>query len=470
MTPREVLALVRSSEAKTVDLRFMDFPGVWQHFAIPAKTLTEHTFEEGVGFDGSSVAGWRKINEADLLVVPQAETALIDPFSDPPSVMMICNIQDPITKQDYTRDPRNIARKAMAHMRATGLADEALFGPELEFFVFDDVRFDSSNNHAFHYVDSVEGHWNRGKSENPNLGYKPRSALGYFPCPPADTLVSLRAEIAQILEDRDIPYLAHFHEAASAGQCEIDLARQDLVRAADHVTLVRYIARNVARRRGKTATFMPKPLHGDNGSGMHTHFSLRKEGRSVLAGHMYAGLGETGMHAVGGILKHARALCAFANPTTNSYKRLVPGFEAPTRLTYSRRNREAVIRIPVHGDDPDDRRIEYRGPDSAANPYLLFSAMLMAALDGIQTKADPGEPYDRDVYDLNPALDHEAPAAPRSLEASLEALQADQEFLLRGDVFTPDVIDTWIWYKRTQEADAIRERPHPHEFSLYFDI
>jgi len=470
VTPKEVLALVRQREVTTVDLRFMDFPGVWQHFAIPADALTEETFEDGIGFDGSSVVGWRAINEADLLVVPQPETALIDPFRAQPTLTMVCNIQDPITQQDYTRDPRNIARKAVSHMRNTGLAETCRLAPELEFFVFDDVRFDQTGHEAFYHVDSAEGAWNRGKAEGPNLGYKPGSGLGYFPCPPTDSLADLRAEMAQRMAECGIVVSAHYHEVATGGQCEIDLAAQTLVEIADCVMLAKSIIRNVARKHGKTVTFMPKPLFGDNGSGMHTHFTLWRGETPLLAGNGYAGLSDLGLYAIGGILRHAPALCAFGNPTTNSYKRLVEGFEAPTKLSYSRRNRAAVVRVPVHNPDPRSQRIEFRCPDAAANPYLLFSAMLMAALDGIQNKVRPGEPLDKDVYDLQPEELANVPTTPRSLEAALEALRHDHEFLLRGDVFTPDVIDTWIWYKTTREVEAVRVRPHPHEFTLYYDV
>jgi glutamine synthetase len=470
VTPKEVLALIRQREATSVDLRFMDFPGVWQHFSIPADTLTEETFEEGIGFDGSSVVGWRAINEADLLVVPQPETALIDPFSERPTLTMICNIQDPITQQDYTRDPRNIARKAVSHMRSTGVADHCQIAPELEFFVFDSVRFDQRENEAFYHVDSTEGTWNRGRADGTNLGYKPGSGLGYFPCPPTDSLADLRNEMAQRMHECGILTSAHYHEVATGGQCEIDLVAQPLVEIADQVMLARYIIRNVARRHNKSATFMSKPLFGDNGSGLHTHFTLWKDEIPLLAGNGYGGLSDLAMYAIGGLLKHAPALCAFANPTTNSYKRLVSGFEAPTKISYSRRNRSAIVRIPIHTPNPRSRRIEYRCPDSAANPYLLFSAMLMAALDGIQNKTRPGDPLDKDIYDLQPEELADVPTTPRSLELSLEALRSDHEFLLRGDVFTPDVIDTWIWYKQTHEVEALRIRPHPYEFTLYYDV
>ncbi|MBV8233630.1 MAG: type I glutamate--ammonia ligase [Planctomycetaceae bacterium] len=470
VTPKEVLAQIRQREVTTVDLRFMDFPGVWQHFSIPADSLTEETFEEGIGFDGSSVVGWRAINEADLLVVPQPETVLIDPFTAQPTLTMVCNIQDPITQQDYTRDPRNIARKAVSYMRSTGLADACEIAPELEFFVFDDVRYDQRGHEAFYHVDSVEGSWNRGRVERPNLGYKPGSGGGYFPCPPTDTLADLRSEMAQRMAECGIATSAHYHEVATGGQCEIDLMPQSLVESADQVMLAKYIIRNVARRNGRTATFMPKPLYGDNGSGMHIHLTLWKNDAPLLAGNGYAGLSDLGMFAIGGLLRHAPALCAFGNPTTNSYKRLVPGFEAPTKLSYSRRNRTAIIRIPIHSPSPRSRRIEYRCPDGAANPYLLFSAMLMAALDGIQNKIRPGDPLDKDIYDLQPEELENVPETTKSLEASLQALRADHEFLLRGDVFTPDVIDTWIWYKQAHEVEALRVRPHPHEFTLYYDV
>ena len=470
MTPKEVLARIRQSEVTTVDLRYMDFPGVWQHFSIPADALTEDTFEMGIEFDGSSVVGWRAINEADLLVVPQAETALLDPFPERPTLTMICNIQDPITHQDYTRDPRNIARKATSYMRGTGIADQCLLAPELEFFVFDSVRYEQRAQEAYYHVDSAEGIWNRGRAESSNLGYKPGSGLGHFPCSPTDSLVNLRTEMAQRMAECGIITAAHFHEVATAGQCEIDLVARPLVEIADHVMMARYIIRNVARGANKTATFMPKPLFGDNGSGMHTHLSLWKEDQPLLTGHGYAGLSDLGVHAIGGLLKHALALSAFANPTTNSYKRLVTCYEAPTKIAYSLRNRSAIIRVPANSPIPGNRRIEYRGPDSAANPYLLFSAMLMAVLDGIQNKLRPGEPLDKDIYDLEPQELDNVPTTPRSLEASLDALRADHEFLLRGDVFTPDVIDTWIWYKQHHEVEQLRTRPHPYEFALYYDV
>ena len=405
-----------------------------------------------------------------MLVVPQPETALIDPFPAQPTLTMICNIHDPITHQDYTRDPRNIARKATSYMRNTGLADQCLLAPELEFFVFDNVQFDQRGHEAFYHVDSVEGAWNRGRAESPNLGYKPGSGLGYFPCPPTDSLVDLRSEMAQRMAECGIATAAHFHEVATGGQCEIDLVPQPLVESADQVVLAKYIIRNVARRSRQDRDVHAQAALRRQRLG-HAHPLDALEGQPAAPGRPgLCGLSDLGIHAIGGLIKHASALCAFANPTTNSYKRLVPGFEAPTKISYSRRNRAAIIRVPVNSPSPRSRRIEYRGPDSAANPYLLFSAMLMAVLDGIQNKLRPGEPLDKDIYDLQPEELDNVPTTPRSLEASLDALRADHDFLLRGDVFTPDVIDTWIWYKQTHEVETIRVRPHPYEFALYYDV
>jgi len=470
VTPREVLALCRERGVKAVDLRFMDFPGLWQHFTIPIEALTEEVFEEGVGFDGSSIRGWQAINESDMLVIPEPDTAFIDPFTDVPTLVMICNIQDPITKEDYTRDPRNVARKAVAYLQSTGIGDVAFFGPELEFFVFDDIRYDITSNAAFYVVDSVEGQWNTGREENPNLGYKLRHKEGYFPVPPSDTLLNIRNEMMLHLIEAGVDVECHHHEVATGGQCEIDMKYKPLVQMADAVLKYKYIVKNVARKHGKVACFMPKPLYGDNGSGMHTHFSIWKEGRPLFAGSGYAGLSDEALYAIGGILKHAGALLAFCAPTTNSYKRLVPGFEAPVNLAYSQRNRSAAVRIPVYSPSPKQKRIEFRCPDSSCNPYLAFSAMLMAAIDGIQNRIDPGEPMDKDLYDLTPEELERVPKAPGSLDEALDALEKDHEFLLRGDVFTPDVISTWIWYKRTREADEVRLRPHPYEFFLYSDI
>jgi glutamine synthetase len=470
VTPKEVLAWIRQEAVRAVDLRFMDFPGSWKHFTIPSERLDEASFEDGFGFDASSVRGWQQINESDMLVLPVSESAFIDPFRQERTLNMFCNILDPITREDYTRDPRNVARKAEVYMRSTGIADTAFFGPELEFFVFDDVRFDQTRNSAFYYLDSNEGQWNTGKSQEPNLGHKIRYREGYFPCPPSDSHHDLRSEMMRCMIDSGIQVEGHHHEVASGGQGEIDLRYDSLVRMADAVLKYKYIVKSVAHKNGKTATFMPKPIYEDNGSGMHVHASLWQDGRNLFAGSSYAGISELGMHAIGGLLKHARALSAITNPTTNSYKRLVPGFDAPTTISYSSRNRSAAVRIPVYSARPQARRIEYRCPDGSANPYLAFSAMLMAMLDGVINRIDPGEPLDRNIYDLGPEVLKGLPGLPLSLEEALLALEVDHDFLMRGDVFTEDVLSTWIRDKREQEVNAIRTRPHPFEFHLYYDV
>ena len=470
MTPLQVLALIREKEVRSVDLRFMDFPGLWQHHTIPAEELTEETFEEGKGIDGSSIRGWQAINESDMLILPVPDTAFLDPFCKNRTLTLICNIQDPLTKEDYTRDPRNVARKAVNYLKSSGIADTAYFGPELEFFIFDDVRYDQRENCGYYFLDSVEGAWNTGREERPNLGYKLRYKEGYFPCPPADASHDLRDDMMQIMIECGLKVEAHHHEVATGGQGEIDLHYAPLVETADNVLKLKYIVKNVARRAGKTVTFMPKPLFQDNGSGMHVHTSLWKENKNLFAGSSYAGLSETALYAIGGLLRHAPALCAITNPTTNSYRRLVPGYEAPVNLAYSRRNRSASIRIPVYSPAPKRKRIEYRIPDGACSPYLAFAAMLMAMLDGIKNKWKPGEPLDKDIYDLDPEELNNVPKTPGSLEEALDMLRRDHEFLLQGDVFTPDVIDTWIWYKREKEVEAVRLRPHPYEFALYYDI
>lgn len=469
MTPKEILALCREREIRAVDLRFMDFPGTQKHFTIPVNALTEAAFEEGFSFDGSSIRGWQAINESDMLVVPSPDTAFVDPFMNR-TLAMTCNIQDPITREDYAKDPRNVARKAENYMRSTGIADVANFGPEAEFFIFDDVRFDQNEHECYYHVDSQEGQWTRGTSGGANAGYKVRYKEGYFPVPPTDTLQDLRTEIMLTLDDCGIEVEAQHHEVASGGQCEIDMRYGPLLQTADNLLRYKYIVKNMAARHGKTATFMPKPLWNDNGSGMHLHFSLWKEEEPLFAGSGYGGLSDVATHALGGILKHARALLAFCCPTTNSYKRLIPGFEAPINLTYSYRNRSAAIRIPVHTPKAGNKRFEFRCPDSSSNPYLAMSAVLMAAIDGIQNKTDPGPPLDKDIYDLAPDELDDFPKVPVSLEDALDALRQDHEFLLRGDVFTPDVIDTWIWYKTENEVSALRERPHPFEFAMYYDI
>jgi glutamine synthetase len=448
----------------------MDFPGLWQHFTIPVHQLEESTFADGVGFDGSSIRGWQAINESDMLVVPDPHTAFIDPFMDVPTLTMICNIQDPITKEDYSRDPRNVARKSVNYMKSTGIADTAYMGPELEFFVFDDLRCDQTYNEGYYHIDSIEGRWNMGREECPNLGYKIRYKEGYFPVPPADTLQNIRTEMMLHLIECGVDVEAQHHEVATGGQCEIDMRFKPLVDMADAVLKYKYIVKMVARRHGKVGCFMPKPLFQDNGSGMHTHFSLWKGEKPLFAGSGYAGLSDMALYAIGGILKHAGALLAFCAPTTNSYKRLVPGYEAPVNLAYSRRNRSASCRIPMYSPSPKAKRVEFRCPDPSCNPYLAFSAILMAGLDGIQNKIHPGEPFDKDMYDLEPEELAKVPQTPGSLDESLCALEKDHEFLLRGDVFTSDVIETWVKYKRLNEVDAIRLRPHPYEFVLYADI
>ena len=482
MTPKEVLALCRQKEIRAVDLRFMDFPGTQKHFTIPVKALTEKVFEDGLTFGASSMYGWQSINESDMLVVPQAETAMVDPFMQA-TLAMTCNIQDPITREDYAKDPRNVARKAEAYMQSTGIADTANFGAEAEFFVFDSASFDLNEREAYYRLDSVEGQWNRGRESagghhspltphpSPsNSGYRIRHREGYFPMPPADTLQDVRTEMMLVLQECGVDVEGQHHEVATGGQCEIDMRYAPLLQTADHLLRYKYVVKNVAARHGKTATFMPKPIWNDNGSGLHMHLSLWKEGKTLFAGSGYGGLSDLAVYALGGILHHAPALFAFCCPTTNSYKRLVPGFEAPINLTYSFRNRSAAVRIPVHNSSPASKRFEFRCPDSSCNAYLAMSAVLMAALDGIQRRLDPGPPLDKDIYDLAPAELDEFPKVPGSLEESLRALREDHDFLLRGDVFTEDVIDTWIWFKQTREVQALRERPHPWEFAAYYDV
>ena len=468
MTPKEVLALIREKDVKAVDLRFMDFPGLWQHFTIPAETLGENTFEEGLGFDGSSIRGWKAINESDMLVLPQPDTAFLDPFCVESTLTIICNIQDPLTKEDYSRDPRNVARKAVNYMKSTGVADIAYFGPELEFFVFDNVRFDQAQNCGFYYLDSIEGAWNSGRDESPNLGYKIRYKEGYFPTPPADSLQDIRTEMMMLMIQCGIPIEAQHHEVATGGQCEIDMRFSPLVDMADKVLKYKYIVKNVAKKHGKTATFMPKPLFQDNGSGMHVHSSLWKNGVNLFAGSGYAGLSDMGLYAIGGLLKHAPALCAFTNPTTNSYKRLIPGFEAPVLLAYSARNRSASCRIPYVAS-PKGKRVEVRYPDGAANPYLAFAAMLMAGIDGIQNKIHPGDPIDKNLYDLPPEELKDVPVVCGSLREALDELRADHAFLLKGEVFNPDQIDAYTELK-WEEVYAFEHTPHPIEFQMYYSV
>jgi len=470
MTPKEVTEFAKENDARMLDLKFMDFPGMWQHFSVPIRQLTEEAFEEGFGFDGSSIRGWQAIHTSDMLVIPDPHTAVMDPITEVPTLSLICNIVDPITKERYTRDPRNIAQKAEAYLKSTGIADTAYFGPEAEFFIFDDIRYDSRENCGYYFIDSTEGQWNTGAEEMPNLGYKPRYKEGYFPVPPTDSFQDLRTEMVLMLEKVGVEIEAQHHEVATAGQAEIDIRFSPLTEMADKLMMYKYIIKNVARKHGRTATFMPKPIYGDNGTGMHTHQSLWKAGKPLFAGSGYAGLSDMALFYIGGILKHAAALCALVAPTTNSYKRLVPGFEAPVNLAYSSRNRSAGIRVPMYSPSPKAKRIEVRFPDCTCNGYLAFAAMLMAGLDGIQNKIDPGQPLDKDIYELGPEELKDVPSVPGSLEKALDALEANHEFLLKGDVFTPDAIEVWLNYKRKREVDPVRLRPHPYEFTLYFDM
>lgn len=476
-SPKEVLDLMKAEKVEVVDLRFMDFPGLWQHFSIPAQELDEGTFENGLGFDGSSIRGWQVINESDMLVKPVPETAFVDPFMKARTLVMVCNICDPVTGEDYTRDPRNIARKAENYLTSSGIGDCAYFGPEAEFFIFDDIRFDQTTSAGYYFIDSEEGRWNTGRRENVdptghshNLGYKPRYKEGYFPVPPADSLQDIRSEMMLALIDIGVPIECQHHEVATGGQAEIDIRFSPLVVMGDNLLKYKYVIKNIARKYGKTVTFMPKPLFNDNGTGMHTHISIWKGDSNLFAGDGYAGMSEMAMYAIGGILKHAPSLLAFTNPTTNSYKRLVPGFEAPVNLAYSSRNRSAAVRIPMYSTSAKAKRVEFRCPDPSCNPYLAMSGLLMAALDGIQNKIDPGQPLDKDIYDLPPEELAKVPTTPGSLREALQALEKDHEYLLKGDVFTRDVVETWIEYKMANEVQAIDLRPHPWEFALYYDI
>lgn len=470
MTPKEVVEFAKKNGAVIVDLKFIDFPGVWQHFSIPISEFEEDIFENGLGFDGSSIRGWQPIHASDMLLVPDASTAVMDPMMAHPTLSVICNIVDPITKEKYSRDPRNIAQKAEAYVQSSGIGDTIYFGPEAEFFIFDDVRFDQTSNEAFYSVDSVEGYWNSGTDEAPNLGYKPRHKEGYFPVPPTDSLQDLRTEICLNLEKVGIRVEAHHHEVATGGQCEIDMRFNSLVKMADQLMWFKYIIKNTALRHGRTVTFMPKPLFEDNGSGMHCHQSIWKAEKNLFAGDKYGGLSDTGLNYIGGILKHARATCAFTNPTTNSYRRLVPGFEAPVNLAYSSRNRSAAVRIPMIATNPKAKRIEFRTPDPSCNGYLAFAAMAMAGIDGIENKIDPGQPMDKNIYALSPEELKDIPSVPGSLAEAMDELKRNHAFLKKGDVFTQDAIDMWIDYKTENEIDPIRLRPVPYEFALYYDI
>ena len=466
---KTVLDFAKKHDAKILDLRFTDIPGLWHHVSYPIEQLTEATFEEGFGIDGSSIRAWAGIHESDMLLKPDANCHLLDPFTEVPTLVLVCDVVDPVTKQRYDRDPRYIARKAETYLAESGIADTAYFGAEAEFFIFDNVRFDQREQYGFYYIDAEEGRWNSGRAEN-NLGYRPRYREGYFPVSPTDHYQDLRSEMMLTMQSCGMDVECHHHEVASGGQTEIDLKFDSLVRSADKMLLYKYIVKNVANRNGKTVTFMPKPIFGDNGNGMHTHQSLWKGGEPLFAGDGYAGLSQTALWYVGGLIKHGPALAAIIAPTTNSYKRLVPGFEAPANLAYSRRNRSAACRIPMYSPSPKSKRVEFRPPDPSCNPYMAFAAMLMAGLDGIENKMDPGQPLDKDIYELDPEELSGIPSMPGSLEDALDALQRDYAFLLKGDVFTEELLRTYVDYKRSKEVDAIRLRPHPYEFALYYDI
>ena len=469
MNVREALEFAKKNRVQVVDLKFVDLIGTWQHFTIPASELTEDLFKDGSGLDGSSIRGWKAINNSDMLVVPDPATACLDPFTAVPTLSMIGNVVDPISRETYERDPRYIAQKAEKYLQSTKIGDTSYWGPEAEFFIFDQARYDQTSHSGYYHIDSDEGVWNMGQ-DGVNLGGKIRHKEGYFPVPPTDTQQDIRSEMILEMEKVGIAVEKHHHEVATAGQAEIDIRFDSLVRTADKMMMYKYIVKNVARRHGKTVTFMPKPIFGDNGSGMHTHQSIWKEGKPLFAGKEYAGVSQMCLHYIGGILKHAPALAAITNPTTNSYKRLTPGFEAPVLLAYSSRNRSAGIRIPMYSPSPKAKRIEVRFPDPGANPYLAFSAMLMAGLDGIENKINPGEPAEKDLYDLEAKEAAKIRTMPGSLDDALGNLEKDHKFLLKGGVFTEDLIESWIGYKRSKEVDPMRLRPHPYEFFLYYDI
>jgi glutamine synthetase len=468
-TPKSVLDFAKQNNAQMLDLRFTDLPGLWHHVSFPISQLNESCFEDGFGMDGSSIRGWAAIHESDMLLIPDATTHMLDPFTEVPTLVMVSDVIDPVTKQRYDRDPRYIATKAENYLHSTGVADTAYFGAEAEFFIFDNVRFDQSEHEGYYFIDAEEGRWNSGRAEG-NLGYRPRFKEGYFPVAPTDHYQDLRTEMVLTMQGCGLDVECHHHEVATGGQSEIDLRFDSLRRSADHMMLYKYIVRNVANQNGKTVTFMPKPIFQDNGSGMHTHQSLWKDGEPLFAGDGYAGLSNLALGYIGGLIKHGPALSAIIAPTTNSYKRLVPGFEAPVNLAYSRRNRSAACRIPMYSASGNSKRVEFRPPDPSCNPYLAFAAMLMAGLDGIEHKIDPGQPLDKDIYDLGPEELRSVPSMPASLEAALDALERDYQFLLKGDVFTEEMLTTYIEYKREKEVSAIRLRPHPYEFMMYYDI
>jgi len=471
LTPKDVVKLTKENNIKMIDFKFIDLPGIWQHYSIPAHRMSEELFEEGIGFDGSSIRGFAQIQESDMLVFPDSDSAFIDPLLEIPTLSLTCFVRDPLTMEPFTRDPRYIAYKAEKYLISTGIGEISYWGPEAEFYIFNDIRFDQGPNFGFYFIDSREGIWNSGKDEKPNLGYRPRHKEGYFPVPPMDTFQDLRSKIMLTMEQVGIEGEVHHHEVATAGQAEIDMKYDSLVRMADKVMLFKYVVKNLCRQAGLSASFMPKPLFQDNGSGMHVHQSIWKKGTNLFYDERgYAGLSQSARYYIGGLLKHAPALLAFAAPSTNSYRRLVPGFEAPVNLVYSQRNRSAAVRIPMYSKSPNTKRLEFRCPDPSCNPYLTFAALLMAGLDGIQNKIDPGDPIDKNLYDLPPEEKTLVRSTPSSLPEVLQALEKDHEFLLKGDVFTKDVIETWIHYKIEHEVDPVRLRPHPYEYFLYYDI
>jgi glutamine synthetase len=469
MNPKNVLKFAADEAAEFVDVRFTDLIGAWHHLTFPIEELSEDSFEEGFGFDASSLRGWAAINESDMLLVPDATRYWTDPFMDRKTLCLIADVVDPVTRESYWLDPRALARRAQEYLKFTGIADTVYFGPEAEFFIFDRVAFHNENHSCAIAIDSGEGAWNTG-ADGASSGFHIRHKEGYVPLPPLDTVHNIRSDISALLKQAGLSVECHHHEVATAGQCEIDFRYSTLLGTADNLMIFKYTVKNVALRHGKTATFMPKPLYGDNGNGMHCHQSLWKDEKPLFAGDGYAGISETARYYIGGILKHAPALAAFAAPTTNSYKRLVPGFEAPVNLAYSARNRSAAVRIPMFSINPKAKRLEVRFPDASCNAYLAFSAMLLAGLDGIQNRIDPGEPLDKDIYDLPPEELAEIPSLPGSLDAALAALEVDRSFLLKGGVFTEALIQRWIEYKRDREINPVRMRPHPMEFSLYYDI
>ena len=469
MTPKEFFQFARDNNAEMIDLKFVDMLGTWQHCSYPTSTVSEDIFEEGLGFDGSSIRGWQEIHKSDMMAVCDPDTAVMDPFFAKPTVSVIANIVDPETRESYSKCPRRVARRAAEYLKETGIADTCYVGPEPEFFVFDEVRYEQNQHTGYYQIDSVEGAWNTARFEEPNLGYKPSYKGGYFPVSPTDTYHDLRGEMVYEMMKVGIEIEAHHHEVATAGQTEIDMKYQELTRMCDHFVWYEYIAKNVGKRHGKTVTFMPKPVFEDNGSGMHTHLSLWKGGKPLFAGDKYAGLSQLALHAAGGLLAHAPALLALAAPTTNSYRRLVPGFEAPVNLVFSARNRSASIRIPMYSKSPKAKRLEFRCPDPTANGYLAWSAMLMAMIDGIQNRIDPGEPLDVNVYEMTKQELAKYRKTPGSLPESIDALEKDHDFLLAGDVFTGDLIQSWISWKRNEEIGPLALRPHPFEFHLYYD-